>query len=147
MICYEFKGGTGTASRRVGLTDRDSYTVGALVQANHGGNLRIAGIPVYTEIRPDPQPAAPAPRPGADEEEMGSIIIVVATDAPLMPHQLKRIAHRTTHGLGRTGATSGNGSGDIAIAFSTANAGAATAPESGSGPVARPSMIAAYEAR
>lgn len=128
MSCYGWKCGTGTASRRL-TGDAGGYTVGVLVQANHGGQLRIAGVPVFEEIQPTDQ----APRPGAAppvlEEELGSIIIVVATDAPLMPHQLRRLALRTTHGLGRTGATSGNGSGDIAIAFSTANAGAAGAPD------------------
>jgi L-aminopeptidase/D-esterase-like protein len=129
MSCYGFKCGTGTASRKVS-GQAGGYTVGVLVQANHGGNLRVAGIPVYTEI-PASQPA-PAPRPAGEDEEMGSIIIVIATDAPLVPHQLKRLAHRASHGLGRTGATSGNGSGDIAVAFSTANPGAAAAPETAS---------------
>jgi D-aminopeptidase len=119
MVCYGFKCGNGTSSRRV-----DGYTVGVLVQANHGGRsqLRIAGVPVGAEFSRQSAPGRPG---NNDEEELGSIIIVVATDAPLLPHQLKRIAHRTTHGLGRTGATSGNGSGDIVIAFSTANPGAA----------------------
>jgi L-aminopeptidase/D-esterase-like protein len=129
MSCYGFKCGTGTASRKVSAQS-GGYTVGVLVQANHGGSLRVAGIPVYTEIPANqPAPAAPPQRPGGEHEEMGSIILVIATDAPLMPHQLKRLAHRASHGLGRTGATSGNGSGDIAIAFSTANPGAAAAPE------------------
>lgn len=130
MSCYGFKCGTGTASRRT-PEDRGGYTVGVLVQANHGGNLRIAGVPVHAEI---PVPARRAAPPGGAVEELGSIIIVIATDAPLMPHQLKRLAGRSSHGLGRTGATSGNGSGDIAIAFSTANAGAAR--ETGEAPVA-----------
>ena len=121
MSCYGFKCGTGTASRRL-AAPAGGYTVGVLVQANHGNNLRIAGVPVYAEL----QPGRPAPA-NDEREELGSIIIVIATDAPLMPHQLKRLAHRASHGLGRTGATSGNGSGDIAIAFSTANAGAAAA--------------------
>ena len=130
MSCYGFKCGTGTASRMVAAGDA-RYTVGVLVQANHGGNLRIAGVPVYAEIRSGakPAPLPPSALPGDEHLEMGSIIIVIATDAPLMPHQLKRLAHRASHGLGRTGATSGNGSGDIAIAFSTANAGAAGAPD------------------
>ncbi|MCC7417702.1 MAG: P1 family peptidase [Acidobacteria bacterium] len=128
MNCYGYKCGTGTASRRLSAQN-GGYTVGVLVQANHGGNLRVAGVPVYLEMSNQPAPgAAPAP-PGAEHAEEGSIIIVIATDAPLMPHQLKRLAHRASHGLGRTGATSGNGSGDIAIAFSTANPGAAAAPE------------------
>jgi D-aminopeptidase len=122
MVCYGFKCGNGTSSRKV-----DGYTVGVLVQANHGGRsqLRIAGVPVGDEFSRQSNQERPPRRGNNDEEELGSIIIVVATDAPLMPHQLKRLARRTTHGLGRTGATSGNGSGDIVIAFSTANPGAA----------------------
>jgi D-aminopeptidase len=126
MACYGFKCGNGTSSRKVNLGDRaGSYTVGVLVQANHGGRnqLRIAGVPVGAEISRQSTQGRP-PRQG-DDEELGSIIIVVATDAPLLPHQLKRLARRATHGLGRTGATSGNGSGDIVIAFSTANPRAA----------------------
>jgi D-aminopeptidase len=122
MICYQFKCGTGTASRTLDA-QAGGYTVGVLVQANHGrrGELRIAGVPIGAEI-----PMTP-PRTGGDQE-VGSIIIVVATDAPLLPHQLERIARRATLGLARTGATSGNGSGDIFIAFSTANPKAASAP-------------------
>jgi L-aminopeptidase/D-esterase-like protein len=122
MICYQFKGGTGTASRRLAAA-AGGYTVGVLVQANHGlrSQLLVAGVPVGAAI-----PAA-APAGGEPQAETGSIIIVVATDAPLLPHQLKRIARRASLGLARTGATSGNGSGDIFIAFSTANAGAASA--------------------
>jgi len=127
MICYEFKCGTGTASRKL-PPQAGGYTVGVLVQANHGRRpeLRIAGAPVGQEL---PVPAKPAPGglPPA-EQEQGSIIIVVATDAPLLPHQLERIARRATMGLARTGATSGNGSGDIFLAFSTDNAGVAAAP-------------------
>ena len=121
MICYQFKCGTGTASRTLDAQG-GGYTVGVLVQANHGrrGELRIAGVPIGAEI-----PMTPA-RTGGDQE-VGSIIIVVATDAPLLPHQLERIARRATLGLARTGATSGNGSGDIFIAFSTANPKAAGA--------------------
>ena len=128
MSCYGFKCGTGTASRRLDAR-AGGYTVGVLVQANHGArrHLRVAGVLVGAEIPPEPAPGQPR-QPG-DEEELGSIIIVVATDAPLLPHQLQRVARRATHGLGRTGATSGNGSGDIVIAFSTANAGAAAAPD------------------
>jgi len=122
IICYQFKCGTGTASRTLDA-QAGGYTVGVLVQANHGrrGELRIAGVPIGAEI-----PMTPA-RTGGDQE-VGSIIIVVATDAPLLPHQLERIARRATLGLARTGATSGNGSGDIFIAFSTANPKAASAP-------------------
>ena len=121
MICNEFKGGIGTSSRVLDAK-AGGYTVGVLVQCNYGRrpNLRIAGVPVGKEI---PEDAAYATASfGSDER--GSIIIVVATDAPLLSHQLKRLAHRATLGLGRTGSLSGNGSGDIFIAFSTANAGA-----------------------
>ncbi len=126
MSCYGYKCGTGTSSRKTG-DQSGGYTVGVLVQANHGGRnqLRIAGAPVGAELS---EQLPPRGRPNEDEE-LGSIIIVIATDAPLLPHQLKRIARRATLGLGRTGATSGNGSGDIVIAFSTANPGAATARE------------------
>jgi len=127
MTCYEFKCGTGTASRHVSA-QAGGYTVGILVQANHGrrGELRVAGVPVGQEI-----PVTVAPRPGGlppAVHEQGSIIIVIATDAPLLPHQLERLAQRATMGLARTGATSGNGSGDIFLAFSTANPGVASAP-------------------
>ena len=127
MICYEFKCGTGTASRKL-PQQAGGYTVGVLVQANHGRRpeLRIAGVPVGQQIQV-PQTPRPGGLPPRDEEE-GSIIIVIATDAPLLPHQLKRIAQRATMGLARTGATSGNGSGDIFLAFSTENAGVAAAP-------------------
>lgn len=129
MSCYGFKCGTGTSSRKIDQQN-GGYTVGVLVQANHGGNLRVAGVPIYAEIpATPPPPAAPPQNPGDEHLELGSIIIVIATDAPLMPHQLKRLAHRASHGLGRTGATSGNGSGDIAIAFSTANPGAFAAAD------------------
>ncbi|HTM87083.1 MAG TPA: P1 family peptidase, partial [Terriglobales bacterium] len=98
------------------------YTVGVLLQCNHGerSQLRIAGVPVGKEITQNPVWASAA----SPARDMGSIIVVVATDAPLLPHQLKRIAKRVTLGLGRNGAIAGNGSGDIFIAFSTANPGA-----------------------
>jgi len=115
MICFEFKGGTGTASRE--LPEKlGGYTVGVLVQCNFGTRhlLRIAGAPVGYEI----------PRNLGREDDTGSIIVVVATDAPLLPGQMKRIAKRVTLGLGRLGSISGDGSGDIFIAFSTANSGA-----------------------
>ena len=123
MICYEFKGGIGTASRLLPAA-QGGYTVGVLVQCNCGARdqLRIAGVPVGQEITSDRVWGRLDSR--ADEER-GSIIIVVATDAPLLPHQLKRLARRAALGLARTGSTSGNGSGDIFIAFSTANPGAA----------------------
>ncbi len=117
MVCNEFKGGIGTSSRK--LSEKDGgYTVGVLVQCNYGIRrlLRVAGVPVGKEI----------PGPAVWDNDTGSIIVVVATDAPLMPHQLKRLARRVTLGLGRNGSISGNGSGDIFISFSTANAGAGT---------------------
>ena len=118
MICNGFKGGIGTSSRRLSQAD-GGYTVGVLVQCNYGRrqNLRIAGIPVGREI-PAPEPYTFVP---SDVAERGSIIVVVATDAPLLPHQLKRLARRVPLGLGRNGSLSGDGSGDIFIAFSTAN--------------------------
>jgi L-aminopeptidase/D-esterase-like protein len=121
--CYEFKGGIGTASRLLPAA-QGGYTVGVLVQCNCGvrEQLRIAGVPVGQEITGGRVWSKLDSR--ADEEK-GSIIIVVATDAPLLPHQLKRLARRAALGLARTGSTSGNGSGDIFIAFSTANPGAA----------------------
>ncbi len=116
MICHGFKGGIGTASRKLGRR-AGGYVVGVLVQANYGARkqLRIAGVPVGREI--------PERSPWADDS--GSIIIVVATDAPLLPHQLKRLARRASLGVARMGGTSGNESGDIFIVFSTANPGAA----------------------
>jgi L-aminopeptidase/D-esterase-like protein len=122
MICNGFKGGIGTSSRRLGAAD-GGYTVGVLVQCNYGYRkyLRVTGIPVGREISgADPS----ASMPGILLER-GSIIVVVATDAPLLPHQLKRLARRVSLGLGRDGSISGNSSGDIFIAFSTANIDAA----------------------
>src|SRR5579872_5540503 len=115
MICNEFKGGIGTASRLLSSKD-GSYSVGVLVQCNYGEReqLRIAGIPAGREI----------PGPKIWDEDTGSIIVVVATDAPLIPTQLKRVARRVALGLGRNGSYSGDGSGDLFIAFSTANPGA-----------------------
>ena len=130
MRCYGFKCGTGTASRKLDVRF-GGYTVGVLVQANHGTRdlLRIAGVPVGREL-PE-TPAARAAQMAAAHDalgETGSIIIVVATDAPLLPHQLKRVARRASLGLARTGSVSSNGSGDLFIAFSTANPGAGEAP-------------------
>jgi D-aminopeptidase len=121
MICNGFKGGIGTSSRKLSPKD-GGYTVGVLVQCNYGSrqNFRVAGIPVGREISSE-DPYAYQP---SDIAERGSIIIVIATDAPLVAHQLKRLAHRATLGLGRNGSISGNGSGDIFMAFSTANSGA-----------------------
>jgi L-aminopeptidase/D-esterase-like protein len=116
MTTYQFKGGIGTSSR-VFETDLGRFTVGALVQANYGlrSQLRIAGVPVGQEIQDL------MPEPGRPDGGDGSIIIVVATDAPVLPHQLKRIAKRASLGLGRNGSIASNGSGDIFIAFSTAH--------------------------
>jgi D-aminopeptidase len=122
MICYEFKGGNGTASRKIEMKDKTgtvrTFTVGVFLQANFGRRpqLTIAGVPVGKEI------------PGeVYKKEAGSCIAVVATDAPLLPHQLKRLARRVSLGLARTGSVSGNGSGDLFIAFSTSNPNAADA--------------------
>src|SRR6266403_598560 len=117
MICYEFKGGNGTASRKVDIrASKDvppqTFVVGVFLQANFGrrSQLTIAGLPVGKEI------------PGeVYKQESGSCIAVIATDAPLLPNQLKRLARRVSLGLARTGTISGNGSGDLFIAFSTAN--------------------------
>jgi L-aminopeptidase/D-esterase-like protein len=116
MICNEFKGGIGTSSRVLNAK-YGGYTVGVLVQCNYGvrSQLRIAGVPVGREI----------PDKATRDEDIGSIIVVVATNAPLLPNQLKRVARRVPLGLGRNGSFSGDGSGDIFIAFSTANPGAA----------------------
>jgi len=115
MICHEFKCGIGTASRRIAIDDR-AFTVGALVQANYGlrETLRIAGVPIGQHLREH--------RAYQDQRgDTGSIIIVIATDAPLLPHQVKRLARRAGMGLARMGSYAGDGSGDIFIAFSTAN--------------------------
>jgi len=117
MICNEFKGGIGTSSRVLGAK-YGGYTVGVLVQCNYGqrDQLRVAGVPVGREISEHT----------VRKDDVGSIIVVVATDAPLIPTQLKRLARRVSLGLGRDGSFSGDGSGDIFIAFSTANPGAAS---------------------
>ncbi len=123
MICYGFKGGSGTSSRVLDGALK-GYTVGVFVQCNCGRRpqLQIAGVPVGLKI---PEDVPYAKGSSWIQEDVGSIIIVVATDAPLLPHQLKRLARRATMGLARTGSTSGNGSGDIFVAFSTANTEAA----------------------
>jgi D-aminopeptidase len=138
MVCHGFKGGIGTASRKLPEA-QGGYTVGVLVQCNYGArrDLRIAGVPVGEEIQDlqgciandDPLPpnsgrqrCGAAGGPGRDDDaDQGSIIVVVATDAPLLPHQLKRIATRVALGIGRQGGFGGNSSGDIFVAFSTAN--------------------------
>lgn len=146
MACNGFKGGIGTSSRVV-TAEQGGYTVGVLVQCNYGGDLRILGVPIRPEITDlgqctvVPQPLSrswttripPCPatggargRPMADDNEgRGSIIVIVATDAPLLPHQLERITRRVGMGLGRLGSAAGNSSGDLFLAFSTANPGAA----------------------
>jgi D-aminopeptidase len=118
MVAHQFKGGTGTASRKLDAAG-GGYTVGVLVQANYGtrSGLTIAGVPVGKEI------ADLMPKEGAPADT-GSIIVVIATDAPLLPHQLKRLARRASLGIAKNGGIGGNSSGDIFIAFSTANPGA-----------------------
>jgi L-aminopeptidase/D-esterase-like protein len=145
MICNGFKGGIGTSSRLVRVAGKQ-YTLGVLVQCNYGGDLHILGVPVGREIS-DLRPCTTLPqtrpwigsrmppctepramRGDAAEEAAefgrGSIVVIVATDAPLLPHQLKRIARRVGMGLGKLGSWAGNGSGDLFLALSTANAGA-----------------------
>jgi L-aminopeptidase/D-esterase-like protein len=116
MIAHGFKGGTGTSSRKLDVK-QGGYTVGALVQANYGKRtlLSIAGVPVGKEI------TDLLPTPGKADTDQGSIIVVLATDAPLLPHQLERIVKRVSLGIGVMGGRGGNSSGDIFIAFSTAN--------------------------
>jgi L-aminopeptidase/D-esterase-like protein len=142
MVCHGFKGGIGTASRVLG-PEAGGYAVGVLVQCNYGrrSELRVAGVPVGEEI-PDLKPCVSipgmalheglprcgdAPAPLHQQPANGSIIAVVATDAPLLPHQLKRVATRAALGVGRMGGKGENSSGDIFLAFSTANPRAATA--------------------
>jgi D-aminopeptidase len=120
MICHGFKGGIGTSSRLVAIED-ERFTVGVLVQANHGRRerLRVDGVPVGEEISAS---EVPVPQlPGQPAEGGGSIIVVVATDAPLLPHQLTRVAQRPAIGIGRVGGTGEHWSGDLFIAFSTGN--------------------------
>jgi D-aminopeptidase len=140
MVCHGFKGGIGTASRKLDARD-GGYTVGVLVQCNCCARreLRVAGVPVGQEITdllpciatndpavatagPRCDAATPAGRDDDADEGQGSIIVVVATDAPLLPHQLKRVATRVSLGIGRMGGKGENSSGDIFVAFSTANA-------------------------
>jgi len=114
MICYGYKGGTGSASRLIEL-DGQTYTLGALVQANHGQRawLKVCGVPVGERLKDE--------LPTGLERERGSIIVVLATDAPLLPHQLKRLAQRAGLGIALAGTPGGNSSGDIFLAFSVAN--------------------------
>jgi D-aminopeptidase len=155
MRCNGFKGGIGTASRIVTVAGKQ-YTLGVLVQCNYGGDLHVLGVPVGREITdlgscatlPQTRPWMRGARPctntqarldtaeEASEAGRGSIVVIVATDAPLLPHQLKRIARRVGMGLGKLGSWAGNGSGDLFLAFSTANNGASTA-----GQIAKLEMI------
>ena len=138
MICHRFKGGIGTSSRLAEVAG-ETYTVGVLVQCNYGSRepFRVAGVPVgqeITDLMPSRPGAGPAPPEGAalpegpiaEADRDGSIIVVVATDAPVLPHQLERMARRVSLGLARNGSISSNGSGDIFVAFSTANREAAS---------------------
>lgn len=150
MGCNGFKGGIGTSSR-VLTVEQGGYTIGILVQCNYGGDLRILGVPIRSEIndlRTCTTLTEPLSRPWSvgippcvssrngssdnrrssdgEHEGRGSIIVVVATDAPLLPHQLERIARRVSLGLGRLGSFASNSSGDLFLAFSTANQGAAS---------------------
>ena len=122
MLTLGFKGGIGTASRKVKI-DKKSYIVGALVQSNFGSkkNLTISGVPVGKELKDTLNLEFNAPPSNRRQEGDGSIIVIVATDAPLLPHQLKRIAHRIPIGIGLVGGRGSNGSGDIFLTFSTAN--------------------------
>lgn len=131
MVCFGFKGGIGTSSRIV-TTPVGQYTVGVLVQCNFGiqADLRIAGAAVGQQLKdrygacktmPSPIAALPSCKPGNEKPGDGSMIVVIATDAPLLPHQLKRLANRPAHAMGRLGDTSRESSGDIFMAFSTAN--------------------------
>ena len=112
MMCYDFKGGTGTSSRVVTI-DEHRYTVASLVQANHGRRewLTVLGVPVGAHLREQ----------RLRDADEGSIIVITATDAPMLPHQLRRVAKRAAIGVGRTGSPGGNSSGDIFLAFSVAN--------------------------
>jgi D-aminopeptidase len=129
MLCYEFKGGTGTSSRKL-PESMGGWTVGVLVQTNFGRRfqLTIAGVPVGKHIK-DGTVWTNGENPFV--QDSGSLIIIVATDAPLLPHQLKRLARRASLGMARTGGLGGNGSGDIFMAFSTANMNAARGDEKG----------------
>lgn len=142
MNCHEFKGGTGTASRVVTLNGT-AYTVGALVQANYGerAHLRVDGVPVGREI-----PTTEIPSYRENPGEAGSIIVILATDAPLLPIQCQRLARRATTGLAWVGGIGGNGSGDIFLAFSTGNRIVATGGPSTVQMTAPPDMTTLFEA-
>jgi L-aminopeptidase/D-esterase-like protein len=129
MLCYEFKGGTGTSSRRI-PEKLGGWTVGALAQTNFGRRfqLTIAGVPVGQHLK---EHTIWTSGESPFKQDDGSLIVVIATDAPLLPHQLKRLAKRASLGMARTGSLGGNGSGDIFFAFSTANPNAATGDHNG----------------
>ena len=124
MICYEFKGGTGTSSRKL-PENLGGWTVGALVQSNFGRRyqLTVAGVPAGQHLKDD-APFTNGENPFAQDD--GSLIVIIATDAPLLPHQLKRLAKRASLGMARTGSLGGNGSGDIFLAFSSTSSGLST---------------------
>jgi D-aminopeptidase len=127
MICHRFKGGIGTASRRLGPHE-GGFTVGALVQANYGRRERLAidGVPIGREIGLDEVPSdREDAAPNAADADAGSIIVVLATDAPLLPHQCERLAQRAGLGVARTGGAGEHSSGDLFIAFATGNRGLA----------------------
>jgi D-aminopeptidase len=129
MLCYEFKGGTGTSSRK--LPEKfGGWTIGALAQTNFGRRfqLTIAGVPVGQHLKDD---TIWTSGENPFKQDDGSLIVIIATDAPLLPHQLKRLAKRASLGMARTGSLGGNGSGDIFLAFSTANPNAALGDEQG----------------
>ena len=133
MLCYEFKGGSGTSSRK--LPEKlGGWTVGAFAQTNFGRRyqLTIAGVPVGGHLK-DGAPMTNGENPFKQDD--GSLIVIIATDAPLLPHQLKRLARRASLGMARTGSLGGNGSGDIFLAFSTANSNAARGNEKGLAPL------------
>jgi D-aminopeptidase len=139
MICHGFKGGIGTASRR-GRSEEGGYTVGVLVQANHGRRARLSinGAPVGQRIGPDQVPlpggpAGPTGSPGA-----GSIIAVVATDAPLLPHQCDRLAQRAGLGVARVGGVGEHTSGDLFLCFATGNTGMSVGEDEDQGPITVP---------
>ena len=137
MICHRFKGGVGTASRRL-PAEQGGYTVGVLVQANHGerARLMVDGVPVGREIPTSevPDPWAPVLPAAADT---GSIIVVVATDAPLLPSQCERLAQRAGLGIARTGGAGAHSSGDLFLCFSTGNRGIVAAANGAGRPVVR----------
>jgi D-aminopeptidase len=136
MICHDFKGGTGTASRIVEDGRGNSWTVGALVQANHGDRERLAvdGVHVGEAIPTSEIPSAWDEEEAVGSAAEGSIIVIVATDAPLVSHQLRRLAQRVSLGIARVGGGGGDSSGDIFLAFSTANAGRLTTSKTDAGP-------------